>query len=99
MQKWLSVSFKGENNYNWRGGVSFEPYSPAFTKELKQAIRQRDNYTCAICGKYPAFDCHHIDYDKENCEPENLITLCRGCHAKTNQNRDYWTQYFKEGNK
>jgi 5-methylcytosine-specific restriction endonuclease McrA len=85
---------KGEKNPCWKGGISFEPYSSAFTKELKEAIRQRDNYTCAVCGHYPAFEVHHIDYDKKNCEPENLITLCKSCHTKTNFNRKYWINYF-----
>jgi hypothetical protein len=90
----MSEVKRGNRSPNWKGGKSFEPYPPTFTKELKAAIRQRDNYTCAICGKYPAFDVHHIDYDKKNCEPENLITLCKNCHAKTNFNREYWKDYF-----
>lgn len=27
---------------------------------------------------------HHIDYNKDNCEEENLITLCSSCHGRTN---------------
>ena len=27
---------------------------------------------------------------------ENLITLCHSCHSKTNSNREYWQNYFKE---
>jgi hypothetical protein len=86
----------GEKCYFWKGGISFEPYSPAWTSELRQSIRQRDNFTCQICGKYPAFACHHIDYNKKNCEPENLIILCNSCHAKTNNNREYWKNYFQQ---
>lgn len=37
---------------------------------------------------------NHIDYNKKNCNPKNLITLCRKCHSKTNSNRDYWINYF-----
>ena len=25
---------------------------------------------------------HHIDFDKKNCHPDNLQTLCRSCHMK-----------------
>ena len=40
---------------------------------------------------------HHIDYDKKNNNPENLITLCNSCHTKTNiKNRDYWKNYYSE---
>lgn len=37
---------------------------------------------------------HHIDYNKLNCNPNNLITLCKSCHMKTNFNREYWLDYF-----
>ena len=36
-----------------------------------------------------------FDYNKKNCDPTNLITLCRFCHAKTNYNRNYWMNYFQ----
>lgn len=78
----------------WKGGISFEPYSVDWTKTLRRAIRERDNYICQICSLY-GFYVHHIDYDKKNCDPENLITLCKKCHGKTNINRGYWIQYFK----
>jgi 5-methylcytosine-specific restriction endonuclease McrA len=70
--------------------TSFEPYSVDWTTTLKISIRQRDRYTCQICGKQQgdnAFSVHHIDYNKQNCNPENLITLCNSCHSKTNYNR------------
>ena len=28
---------------------------------------------------------HHVDYNKQNSVPDNLISLCRGCHIKTNK--------------
>ena len=80
------------------GGKSFEPYSLGWTNTLKKEIRQRDNYTCQLCGcrqEDTTHLVHHIDYNKKNCNPDNLITLCRSCHTKTNTNRDYWLQFFK----
>lgn len=38
---------------------------------------------------------HPIDYNKKNCDPINLITLCLECHGKTNYKRDYWIEFFK----
>lgn len=73
-------------------------YSEEWNKNLKILIRQRDNYTCQICGDIQdtrAFHVHHIDYDKKNCNKDNLITLCAKCHGKTNHNRNYWINYFK----
>ena len=90
----MSIAAKGEKNHNWLGGKSFKPYTIDWTETLKRSIRERDKYTCQICGKEPSVYCHHIDYDKKNCNPNNLITLCCSCHSKTNINRDYWTKYF-----
>jgi 5-methylcytosine-specific restriction endonuclease McrA len=81
--------YRLENNPNWKGGKSFEVYPPEFSRELKTGIRRRDGFTCQFCGKN-GFDVHHIDYDKNNNTENNLITLCKKCHPKTNHNRDYW---------
>lgn len=85
----------GENNPNWHGGKSLEPYGPDWTDELKEEIRRRDEYTCAISGKVwqlgqPTFHIHHIDYDKTNDDFDNLITLALGPHSRTNANRRHW---------
>lgn len=93
-----SESTKGEKNWNWRGG--YTPYGVGFTEFLKEQIRERDNYTCQEC-KYPqeklkdTLHVHHIDYDKNNHNPENLIALCSHCHLKTNFNRDNWKEYYQ----
>lgn len=92
--KMQSQIYKGNGGPGWKGGLSFEPYTVDWTDTLKKSIRQRDKYTCRVCGKEPSIIVHHIDYDKKNCNPENLITLCRKCHAKTNFNRTFWINYF-----
>lgn len=89
-----------EETPNWRGGLSFEPYSKYFGKDLKQSIRRRDDFTCQLCGTPQSqldrsLDVHHIDYKKTNCAEENLISLCRSCHTKTNGNRKFWEKHFK----
>lgn len=89
----------GKLHPRWRGGISKEPYSQKWTRMLKASIRERDNYTCRMCSrkqKKRAFDVHHIDYDKKNCNPENLITLCNICHIKTYTNRKYWIREFRK---
>lgn len=90
----------GENNPSWQGGKSFEPYGIEFNNDLKEQIRKRDNYICQMCDKIQEeverkLDVHHIDYDKTNNDPENLISLCRACHIKTNYNREDWIEYFR----
>jgi 5-methylcytosine-specific restriction endonuclease McrA len=79
----------GENNPLWNGGTSFTEYPKAFDKAFKGMIRQRDNYTCAIC-KQPGKDVHHINYIKMDTTPRNCITLCHSCHNRTNSHREYW---------
>lgn len=87
----------GEKSHFWEGGKSFEPYTTDWTDTLKRSIRERDHYICGICGLSQgeeALCVHHIDYDKKNCSPDNLISLHRSCHNKTTFNRDYWIEYF-----
>ena len=97
--KWYSKNFVGELTPNWQGGKSFEPYPHGWKKALKTEIRSRDGFVCQICGKSQddngrLLDVHHIDYNKDNLSEENLISLCRNCHSRTNANRDYWQEYF-----
>ena len=89
-----SIAKTGEHNPAWQGGISFYPYPLEFNDLLKQAIFERDEFTCQLCGAQPEnkkeLHPHHIDYDKANCNPNNLITLCHSCHSKTNHHREEW---------
>ena len=85
---------------NWKGGIATEPYSRDWTKTLKEAIRQRDGYTCRNCGikqdMLPkSLDVHHVDYDKTNCNPDNLVSLCHSCHMITQGGREQWKLRFR----
>ncbi len=95
----MSKSRSGEKHPNWQGGKSSEPYGKEFNKKLKNEIRKRDGNKCQLCSKRKykkELAVHHIDYDKKNNEPTNLISLCRNpCHSRTNGNRKYWEKYFK----
>lgn len=96
----MSEAQKGEKGSNWQGGKSFEVYPQDWTYDLKESIRKRDNYTCQECGIHKdelnrKLHVHHIDYNKKNCNPINFITLCCACHMKTNYNKEYWMEYFK----
>jgi DNA-directed RNA polymerase subunit N (RpoN/RPB10) len=107
-QTWGNSNYKKEMSIMRGGtGISGElsEYGVEFTKELKEFIRKRDEYTCQgeDCGiteiehqmKYGINLCiHHLDYNKKNCSEVNLITLCHACNAKANFNRKYWEEYF-----
>ena len=89
-----------ELNPNWRGGKSFEIYGLDFDNKLREQIRNRDNNTCQECGYTQqqltrTLTVHHIDYNKKNNNPNNLISLCLSCHMQTNFSREDWSTYFK----
>ena len=95
-KRWL-----GDKNPNWANGISFEPYGLEFNEDLKEVIRNRDRRKCRMCEKTELenkkkLDVHHIDYNKRNNNPNNLISLCMHCHRKTNHHRKYWSEYFND---
>lgn len=95
----MSETRLGEKGANWLGGISFEPYPLEFNRRLRSRIRERDNNICRICEKTKEengcnMSVHHIDYNKDNSTPYNLISLCKICHKNTNHNRQMWLLYF-----
>ena len=70
-------------------------------KYVAMRLRQKNKeYTlhkkghCELCGfvpKHPVqLDVDHIDGDKKNADPSNLMTLCANCHRlKTWENQEY----------
>lgn len=100
-KKCYGLANKGEKNNRWRGGASFEPYGKEFNKALKENIRKRDNYSCQECGYIQKqlgykLSIHHIDYNKQNNNPNNLISLCKNCHMQTIFNRKDWIKYYQD---
>jgi len=69
-----------------------------FTSMLREQIRQRDNYRCRICWlrSQRTLHIHRIDYNTNNNDPANLITLCISCHMVTNGNRGYWVKQLEK---
>ena len=83
----------------WKGGISKEPYCNDWTKEYKEFIKNRDGNRCLnpYCNsKNPAdLTIHHIDYNKKNCKPNNLITVCRSCNSRANTDREWHKAWYQ----
>jgi hypothetical protein len=88
----------GSGNPSWKGGISCEPYCDVWRdKEFKESIKERDNYQCQnpdCWGKNDVLTIHHIDYNKKNCRPENLITLCNSCNSRANKDRERHKDFY-----
>ena len=96
------------DKYVLYGWMPDKPFIDKKTK--KEQIRKRDNYRCQECfrhqdelrtktnRKYKLL-IYHIDYNKKNSVPNNLVSLCRSCYTKTNYNREKrnknWINYYK----
>lgn len=94
-----SISITGEGNHEWKGGVSFDGYCPIWKdKDYKNDIRERDGFKCnnPNCDSKNPEDLviHHIDYNRKNCHPNNLITICRICNIIANKNREWHKEFY-----
>jgi len=94
----ISLRTSGANNPNWQGGKKKEPYCQDWDRCLKDYILDRDGYSCMnkdCWGTSSNLYVHHIDYDKKNCTPYNLVTLCCSCNSRANYDREYWKGYYR----
>jgi len=93
-----SEQFSGANNPQWKGGISCEPYCVTWNdKEFVEYILERDGYSCQnpeCWGTSNKLVRHHIDYDKKNCSPSNVITVCNSCNGRANKEREWHTGYY-----
>ncbi|MEK6884660.1 MAG: HNH endonuclease [Nanoarchaeota archaeon] len=89
----------GKKNFNYVDGRSYYPYPIQFNKFLKEKIKKLDGRLCARCclseEKAKQNDTlsrgltiHHIDFNKNNCGMDNLITACKSCNVWANFHRN-----------
>ena len=71
-------------------GTDYQHGERYLTASLREAVFQRDNYTCQICGKglkdKVILKTHHIGFYKNDHsnKVKNLLTVCSKCHTPSN---------------
>lgn len=77
-----NLKFKKIKNWGYQRGFNY-----GFSSR-KEAVMNRDSYTCQICGaKHIRLEVHHIVYRSKGGtnDEDNLITLCETCHKKVHK--------------
>ena len=98
----MSTSSMGVKNPNWLNGISGEIYPQKFNRSLKRAVRELYNNYDFFSGLHKniinsnkELSVHHIDYNKDNCNLNNFVPLCKIHHNYTNKNRWFWKKLIK----
>ena len=95
---------RGENHWNWKGGISSEDKKVRQTLEYeiwRQEVYKKDNWTCRLCGKKCKKDiiAHHLKlfsvFPELRFSVDNGITLCRSCHKKIHKDIGLETRFKK----
>ena len=89
----MGRDISGINNPRWNGGVSRYPDHVVLKRMRIQALK-RTNGKCETCGA-SAYQIHHIDEDKSNHQPDNLICLCHSCHMALHSGEEKTTSKYK----
>ena len=49
-------------------------------KQISQMVKERDGNKCVICGSTENLNAHHIGYDGDCLDENDIVTLCNRCH-------------------
>ena len=103
--------YRGKGNPSWKGGVSYNPYCPAFNENIKEYIRDKYDRRCFLCNKLEKdnitsterqhkLSVHHVDMNKQqgcNEHEWKLVPLCMQCHnSKTADEMQQYIEYILE---
>lgn len=49
-------------------------------KQVAEMVKERDGHKCVICGSTENLNAHHIGYEGDYLNEDDIVTLCRRCH-------------------
>lgn len=77
------ILFIGPNHANWKGGRPSETYRNILRRSNKEE-------TCSLCRTTDKrlLVTHHLDRNRGNNNPHNLIWLCHNCHFLVHHHSD-----------
>lgn len=55
---------------------------PSIPRAIRELVLARDGWRCKLCSSTNDLHIHHVDGNPWNNDPDNLIVMCRHCHAK-----------------
>ena len=69
------------------GPKDYAAYIQSDAWKRKRIVRlKEDGFSCQLCGAKTNLNVHHLTYKHLGCErPDELMTLCRNCHAKVHE--------------
>lgn len=96
--------YQGENAHNWKGGQwksNSDMREWSRYQVVRNEVRERDNWTCQLCGCRSNIIAHHIIPVRTSVtlifEPTNLISLCQKCHIeKVNFHEEEFVKLFTD---
>ncbi len=77
-------------------------YDDHVYKIWRKEIYARDKFQCQMpgCKKKKSLQAHHIEKWASAAalrfDPNNGITLCRGCHTRVTGHENYYKELFRE---
>ena len=80
--------FNQENENSWKEGLDMAAREREHCVAQKKG-KERDLYTCQICGSTEDVEGHHIlNYQFGGAASlDNIVTLCRKCHKQVHRGK------------
>lgn len=54
------------------------PYIPV---SIQRVVKIESRWACVVCQERVSLILHHIDFNRENNDSENIVMLCANCHG------------------